>query len=160
MLNIRFQRVGKKNQPYFRIVLIEHTRKVGGKYKEMLGSYNPRTKALQLGRERVQYWLSKGVKASPTAHNLFVKEGVVAGPKVQAWKPKRKEGGEKAPKSSDAATGQAPQNFVAGQAPQSGEVAAGQASETKTEATSEVTVFEKEAAVSEAPIAGQEQLAS
>ena len=110
MLIIRFQRVGKKNQPYFRIVLIEHSRKVGGKYNEMLGSYNPRTKEAHLEKDRIQYWLSKGVKASPTTHNLLVKQEVISGPKVQAWKPKKKAGGEKSSEVKTAAAALASEN--------------------------------------------------
>lgn len=103
MLTIRLQRTGKKNQPYFRVVLIEHSHKVGGVYKEVLGFRNPRTKEISLKKDRIHYWLSHGVKASPTVHNLFVSHGVVEGPKVKAWRPKKKssealskEAGEKA----------------------------------------------------------------
>ena len=89
MLIIRLQRVGKKNQPYFRIVLIEHTRKVKGKYQELLGHRDPRSKETKLNAERIRYWLSKGVKLSATVHNLLVSRGIITGPKVQAWKPKK-----------------------------------------------------------------------
>jgi len=96
MLTIRLQRIGKKNQPYFRVVLIEHTRKVKGEYKELLGSYNPRTKETSLKTDRLQYWVSKGVKPSATVHNMLVSHKVISGPKVQAWKPKRSADAKKA----------------------------------------------------------------
>jgi small subunit ribosomal protein S16 len=89
MLIIRLQRTGRKNQPYFRLVLIEHTRKVGGKYLESLGSRDPRSKVTTLKKERILHWLSKGVKTSPTVHNLLVSQKVIDGSKVQAWKPKK-----------------------------------------------------------------------
>ena len=91
MLMIRLQRVGKKNQPYFRVVLIEKHRKVKGKYQEVLGSHDPRKKTTSLDAERISYWLSKGVGVSATAHNLFVTHQVISGPKVKAWQPKKKE---------------------------------------------------------------------
>ena len=105
MLTIRLQRIGKKNQPYFRVVLIEHARKVGGKYKELLGSYNPRSKETSLKNERITYWMSKGVKPSPTVHNMLVSHSVIAGPKIQAWKPKKsaKKTEEAGAKKSEAA---------------------------------------------------------
>lgn len=90
MLTIRLQRVGKKNQPYFRVVLIEKHRKAKGKYKESLGSHDPRKKVTTLARERILYWISNGVPVSPTAHNMFVSHDIIPGPKVQAWKPKKK----------------------------------------------------------------------
>lgn len=89
MQTIRLQRIGKKNQPYFRVVLIEHTRKVKGIYNEALGSYNPRSKEIKLEKDRILHWISKGVKTSPTVHNMLVTHKVIAGPKIQAWKPKK-----------------------------------------------------------------------
>ncbi|MDO8558064.1 MAG: 30S ribosomal protein S16 [bacterium] len=107
MLTIRFQRTGKRNQPHFRIVLIEHSRKVKGEYKELLGSYNPRSKETSLKKERILYWVGKGVKASPTVHNMLVSQGIISGPKVQAWKPKKS-----AKKAAETATAQAPAGVV------------------------------------------------
>ena len=86
MLMIRFQRVGKKNEPSFRIVLTEKTRGPQKKYLEELGFYNPRKKTVQLKSERILYWLSKGAKASPSCHNLLIKEGVISGSKIKKGK--------------------------------------------------------------------------
>jgi small subunit ribosomal protein S16 len=91
MLKIRLQRVGKKNSPIFRIVLAEHLRAASGKFLEVLGFYNPIRKEKSFKKDRISLWLSRGVKLSPTIHNLFVREGVIQGEKVQAWKPKKKE---------------------------------------------------------------------
>jgi len=92
MLIIRLQRVGKKNQPSYRIVLAERTAPVKGKFIEILGNYNPRLKTKAFEKDRILYWLSKGAKASPTVHNLLVVEQIVVGPKVKAWAPKSKAG--------------------------------------------------------------------
>jgi len=89
MLKIRLQRVGRKNQPHYRVVVVEHTKKVKGKYHESLGHYNPRTKETVLKADRIKYWLSHGVVASPTMHNMLIKQGILTGKKVQAWKPKK-----------------------------------------------------------------------
>jgi small subunit ribosomal protein S16 len=95
MLVIRLQRVGKKNQPSYRVVLAEKTFPVKGKFIEILGNYNPRQKTKAFEKDRILHWLSKGAQASPTVHNLLVSEKIVDAPKVKAWAPKKKEGEEK-----------------------------------------------------------------
>jgi len=82
MLAIRLQRIGKKHQPGFRVVVAERRSKLGGPPVEDLGSYNPKTKTIVTNKDRVSYWLQSGAKASVTLHNLFVKAGIVAGSKI------------------------------------------------------------------------------
>lgn len=77
MLAIRFNRIGKKDQAAFRIVLQEKTKAPGRKHVEMLGSYEPHMKQVVLKKERILYWLGQGAQASDSVHNLLVKEGVV-----------------------------------------------------------------------------------
>lgn len=95
MLVIRLQRVGKKNQPSYRIVLAEKSAPVKGRFLEIMGNYNPRLKTKSFEKDRILYWLSKGAQASATVHNLLVSEKIIDAPKVKAWAPKRKEGVEK-----------------------------------------------------------------
>lgn len=90
MLTIRLQRVGRKNQPVFRIVLAEKHRAAKKKAVESLGVYNPRSKEFTVKEERVKYWLEKRIPLSPTVHNLFVTKNLITGKKVQAWRAKRK----------------------------------------------------------------------
>lgn len=91
MLKIRLQRVGKKNQPMFRIVLAEKQKAVKKEVVEILGHYNPRTKDFAVrDPERVKYWISQHVQVSPTVHNLFIDKGLLSGEKLKAWKPKKK----------------------------------------------------------------------
>lgn len=96
MLKIRLQRIGKKNQPSYRIVLCEHTSPPQGKFIEILGNYNPRLKQKGFKKERILHWISKGAQVSPTIHNLLIDTKVIGGEKVKAWKlKKRKEKTEK-----------------------------------------------------------------
>ncbi len=84
MLKIRLQRVGRRHQPSFRIVVIESTKgpKSGG-FVEILGSYDPTQKErTQIKSERVEYWISNGAKLSGTVHNLLITQGVIKGEKV------------------------------------------------------------------------------
>lgn len=95
MLTIRLSRIGKKNQPAYRVVLTEKTNPVKGKFIEILGNYNPRLKTKSFDAEKIKYWISKGAQASPTVHNLLVSEKIIEGAKVKAWRPKKKEGAAK-----------------------------------------------------------------
>lgn len=79
MLVIRFNRFGKRNQAAFRVVLQEKTKAPGRRHIEMLGSYNPHTKAVTLKKERILHWLKEGAQPSDRAHNLLVKEGIIEG---------------------------------------------------------------------------------
>lgn len=89
MLKIRLQRTGKKNSPSFRVVLVEHTAPPQGRFQEILGFYNPRKKQKSFKKERIEYWISKGVQFSPTVYNLLVDEGILKGIKLKAWRPKK-----------------------------------------------------------------------
>lgn len=97
MLKIRLQRVGRINNPSYRVVVTEHTNgPKSGRAKEVLGSYNPKSKERILNAERIKYWLSVGAKASGTMHNMLVSAGIVSGKKVNVLPkktvPKRDEG--------------------------------------------------------------------
>lgn len=91
MLIIRLQRVGKKNQASFRIVLAEKYRAAKKKVIEILGHYNPRTKEFGIkDQERLHYWIAQHVEISPTLNNLLVDKGLLERAKIKAWKPKIK----------------------------------------------------------------------
>lgn len=95
MLTIRLQRTGTKNKPAFRLVLAEAERSASKKFQEVLGHYNPRSKAFGVkDEERLKYWIKQNVQMSPTVHNLLVEKKYVEGKKVKAWQPKKKEGSE------------------------------------------------------------------
>ncbi|MGE5298248.1 MAG: 30S ribosomal protein S16 [Acidobacteriaceae bacterium] len=91
MLIIRLQRTGTKNKPQFRIVLAEAARSASKKFKEVLGSYHPRSKNFAIkDAERLKYWLSLNVQISPTVKNLFIEKKLIDGKKTKAWAPKKK----------------------------------------------------------------------
>ncbi|MEK7646014.1 MAG: 30S ribosomal protein S16 [Patescibacteria group bacterium] len=89
MLIMRLQRIGKRGQAYFRIIVTEHTKKPQGEYLELLGSYDPHKKSLLVKKERIEHWMSKGVQLSPTVNNLFVNNKIIVADKKLSWKPKR-----------------------------------------------------------------------
>ncbi|HEX5430019.1 MAG TPA: 30S ribosomal protein S16 [Patescibacteria group bacterium] len=90
MLTIRLQRTGTKNKPAFRLVLAEKEKAAGKKFLEVLGHYNPRSKAFGIkDEERLKYWMGQHVELSPSVHNLLIEKKLTEGKKVKAWKPKK-----------------------------------------------------------------------
>jgi len=75
VLMIRLARMGARKQPYYRVVVIEKERARDGRSLEIVGTYNPRTTpaSVDLKRERIEHWLSKGAKLSETVSRLFSK---------------------------------------------------------------------------------------
>lgn len=93
MLVIRLKRVGRKNDPSFRLVVTDKRRAAkAGRSVELLGSYNSRQKISSFKEDRIKYWLSVGAKPSATAHNLFVSKNIISGSKINvSAKSKKKE---------------------------------------------------------------------
>lgn len=96
MLTIRLSRIGKKNKPMYRLIISEKSRDPYGKALEILGSYNPYTKNLEVKKERIEYWIGNGASMSPTVNNLLVGKEIIKGSKVKAFTPKKKEKKEEA----------------------------------------------------------------
>lgn len=83
MLKIRLQRVGRKHEPAFRVVLTDSKNSSkSGRLKEVLGSYDPRKATDLLKTDRIKHWLGIGAKATGTVHNLLVTHGVINGKKI------------------------------------------------------------------------------
>ena len=93
MLVIRLRRVGKKNQPAFKIIVTEKKKApTKGIFIEEVGFWNPLTKERILKEERIKYWLSVGAKASDTIHNMLIDGKVIEGEKIKKHsKAKKKE---------------------------------------------------------------------
>ena len=96
MLMLKLQRVGRKNDPAFRLVVTEKRSKPKSGELEILGSYHPKTKQTMLKNERILYWLSKGAKASDTVHNILADKGVIKDKKVAIVRQKKAGGTPKA----------------------------------------------------------------
>ncbi len=78
MVRIRLRRVGAKKQPSYRIVAadLEHPR--DGRFLEILGFYNPRTKpeTIELHEDRIYDWISRGAQPSESVTKLFKTSGL------------------------------------------------------------------------------------
>ncbi|MBR0054431.1 MAG: 30S ribosomal protein S16 [Bacteroidales bacterium] len=75
---IRLQRQGKKNQPFYHIVVADGRAPRNGSYIERLGTYNPLTNPaeVKINFERALYWVEVGACPSDTARALLRHEGV------------------------------------------------------------------------------------
>ena len=91
MLKIRLQRVGRKHEPSFRLVLTDSKNSTkSGKYLEVLGNYDARRgEKAEFKADKILYWMSKGAQASPTVHNLLISKKIIEGKKVNVLPKKR-----------------------------------------------------------------------
>ncbi len=114
MLAIKLQRIGKKHQPSYRLVVAEKRSKLNAPPVEDLGSYNPSIKKANFVSDRVFHWIKMGAQPTATVHNLLVKEGVLNAPKMKI-KVKAKGGGDLASEASakEAATAAKPAEAAA-----------------------------------------------
>lgn len=108
MLTIRLQRVGRKNDPSFRVVVVEAKRAAKtGNYLEMVGSYDPRIDRTTLNAERIKHWLSMGATVSDTVHNILVSQKIIDGKKINVLPrkspPKKEEDASAAAPAAEAA---------------------------------------------------------
>jgi small subunit ribosomal protein S16 len=72
MLKIRLARAGKKNSPFFRLVLTEHTAAAKHGYKEILGFFNPLTKEFKVNDlDKVKKYISTGAQFSDRVVKLM-----------------------------------------------------------------------------------------
>ena len=86
MLMIRFQRIGRKNDPAYRISVLEKARAArAGRIVDQIGSYNPKTKAFNLDETRAKDWMGKGAQPTDTVRNLFIAKGVLTGKQVDVF---------------------------------------------------------------------------
>ncbi|MCK5022228.1 MAG: 30S ribosomal protein S16 [Candidatus Pacebacteria bacterium] len=83
MLKIRLQRVGRKHDPSYRVILTDSRQgPKSGNFIENLGFYDTIRKIKQIKADRVKYWISKGAQLSDTVHNIMVSEKIIEGKKI------------------------------------------------------------------------------
>ena len=75
MVKIRFSRIGKKNRPYWRIIVVDSRKKRDGAFLDNVGTYDPfKHHVLQLDKDRIQAWIAKGAECSPAVIKLMKKD--------------------------------------------------------------------------------------
>jgi small subunit ribosomal protein S16 len=82
MLKIRLQRIGRKNEPAFRMVVTDSKNAPqSGSFLEILGSYTVKSDTVTLKKDRIEHWMKSGAQVSDTAYNMLAAQGIVEGRK-------------------------------------------------------------------------------
>ena len=147
---MRLQRVGRKNDPSFRIVVVD--KRAGPKSNkniDILGSYNPKMNHVQIDADKAKVWLSKGVQPSDTVHNILVGQKVIDAKKLNVLPKKSPIVDEEALAQKQKAADEAAAKAEAEKA--AAEVAAAPAEEVTEEAPAEAAEVDTSAAEEEAP---------
>jgi small subunit ribosomal protein S16 len=78
-VRIRLRRTGRRNAPFYRIVVVDGRAPREGEYLEAIGQYQPRggKDALNLKNDRASYWLEMGAQPSDTVRSLLRRAGVL-----------------------------------------------------------------------------------
>ncbi len=71
MVKIRLSRVGKKNDPFYRIVAIEENRKREGKPLEILGYWYPAKDTKEVNKKRLKSWVDNGAVFTKAVNKLL-----------------------------------------------------------------------------------------
>lgn len=76
---IRLKKTGKKDQPYYRVVVLDRSKSRDTKVLEELGFYNPRPEPrdIRLKEDRAYEWLKKGAEPSKTVRDIFSDRGLM-----------------------------------------------------------------------------------
>lgn len=82
MIIIRLQRRGRKNDPSFRVIVVDSKRAAKtGDFLEVVGNYDPRVDRVELKADRIKHWMSEGAQVSDTVHNILINAKVIEGKK-------------------------------------------------------------------------------
>jgi small subunit ribosomal protein S16 len=75
MVVIRLRRMGSSRKAFYRVVVTEARTARESSFVENVGTYNPRSKPanVQINKDRVKHWLSKGARPSNTVRTLLEK---------------------------------------------------------------------------------------
>ena len=73
MMSMRLMRIGSKNRPSYRIVVMDSKKARESRAKEYIGTYNPTTEPpeFKIDMAKAKIWLDRGAKPSETVHSLL-----------------------------------------------------------------------------------------
>ena len=75
---IRLKRIGRRNRPFYRLVVMDSRKKRDGAAIEELGWFNPieADKSYSLNEDRILHWMKLGAQTSEAAHGLMKRSGL------------------------------------------------------------------------------------
>jgi small subunit ribosomal protein S16 len=77
MLRLRLKRIGRKGSPSYRLVVMENKMRRDGRPIDQVGYYDPIVKKYQFNADKIQKWLSYGVKPTETVLTLLKKAEII-----------------------------------------------------------------------------------
>ena len=78
MVKLRLSRIGKRKQPYYRIVAMNVTAPRNGRALAEVGTYDPLHASVKVDEERAIEWLNNGAQMTETVAALFDSQGILA----------------------------------------------------------------------------------
>ena len=78
-VKIRLKRVGKKKQPYYRVVVADARSPRDGRFIEEIGTYDPHTdpSTFKVDAGKVKDWMAKGAQPTDTVKKLLKYNGIL-----------------------------------------------------------------------------------
>jgi len=78
LVTLRLRRMGKKNQPVYKIVAADSRAARDGKFLEAIGHYNPRIHPalIEVKEDRLFMWLRRGARPTDTVRSLLRRKGL------------------------------------------------------------------------------------
>lgn len=73
MVTIRLSRFGRKKAPFYRVVVVDASKKRDGMVLETLGFWNPTKKEFKIEKEKLDKWIKTGAQISATVKKLIEK---------------------------------------------------------------------------------------
>ena len=79
MVKIRLTRMGKKKQPFYRVVVVDGRDRRDGAPIEEIGYYNPMTTPadVKLDTDKAKKWISNGAQPTDTVRDILKNNGVI-----------------------------------------------------------------------------------
>jgi small subunit ribosomal protein S16 len=85
MLKMRLQRIGRKNNPTYRVIVTDSRNAAKrGRNVDHIGAYEPKKGGFTIDAEKARHWISKGVQVSDTVYNHLISQKVIEGKKRNA----------------------------------------------------------------------------
>ena len=77
-VKIRLTRMGKKKNPFYRVVVADERSRRDGAPIEEIGYYNPMTEPadIKIDADKAQKWLANGAQPTDTVRALLKKSGI------------------------------------------------------------------------------------
>ena len=78
-VRIRLRRVGAKKQPSYRVVVADSRAPRDGRFIDVIGFYNPRTKptTITINEDKARKWLGQGALPTESVASLLYRAGIV-----------------------------------------------------------------------------------